>query len=77
MQVIIASVTLTVPDNMTPEQIIRDLETSIAFGRPKISIMYGPKIRERPAGRCVCTFSGGLVAVGDNGLCTYCGLLYG
>lgn len=38
--VIIASVILTVPVQMTPEQVTREIKASVAFGRPQVSIIY-------------------------------------
>lgn len=40
MRVMIASVTMKIPDGMTPEQALRELHTSIAFGQPRISVQF-------------------------------------
>ena len=40
MQVIIASVTLTVPNHMTSDNVIRELHSSVGFGNPQIAILH-------------------------------------
>jgi hypothetical protein len=40
MHVIIASVTVTVPKGMSPEQVVQELKASVAFGSAQVSILH-------------------------------------